>query len=63
VLDAIYNPLTTMLLRDAEEMSCIPISGVGLFVYQGAEQIRIWTGLKPPVARMRQTVLDALMKE
>ena len=63
VLDAIYNPLTTMLLRDAEEMSCIPISGVGLFVHQGAEQIRIWTGLEPPVARMRQAVLDALMKE
>ena len=63
VLDAIYNPLKTKLLRDAEEMSCIPISGVGLFVHQGAEQIRIWTGLEPPVARMRQAVLDALMKE
>jgi len=24
---------------------------------------RIWTGLEPPVARMRQAVLDTLMKE
>jgi shikimate 5-dehydrogenase len=63
VMDAIYNPLTTKLLRDAEDMGCIPISGVGLFIHQGAEQIRIWTGLKPPVARMRQAVLDTLVKE
>jgi shikimate dehydrogenase len=63
VMDSIYNPLMTKLLRDAEEMGCIPISGVGLFIHQGAEQIRIWTGLEPPVARMRQAVLDTLMKE
>ena len=61
VMDAIYNPLTTKLLRDAKEMGCLTINGVGLFVHQGAEQIRIWTGgREPPLAAMRQTVLAAL---
>jgi shikimate dehydrogenase len=60
VMDAIYNPLTTKLLRDAKEMGCLTINGVGLFVHQGAEQIRIWTGREPPLAKMRQTVLAAL---
>ncbi len=60
VMDAVYNPLTTKLLRDAQEMGCLTINGVGLFVHQGAEQIRIWTGREPPLATMRQTVLAAL---
>jgi shikimate dehydrogenase len=60
VMDAIYNPLTTKLLRDAKEMGCLTINGVGLFVHQGAEQIRIWTGREPSLATMRQTVLAAL---
>jgi len=60
VMDAIYNPLTTKLLRDAKEMGCLTINGVGLFVQQGAEQVRVWTGREPPLATMRQTVLTAL---
>jgi len=60
VMDAIYNPLTTKLLRDAQEMDCLTINGVGLFIHQGAEQIRIWTGREPSLATMRQTVLAAL---
>jgi len=62
VMDAIYNPLATKLLRDAQEMGCLTINGVGLFVHQGAEQIRIWTGREPPLATMRQTVLAALQE-
>jgi len=62
VMDAIYTPLTTKLLRDAREMGCLTINGVGLFVHQGAEQIRIWTGREPPLATMRQTVLAALQE-
>jgi len=62
VLDAIYNPLATKLLLDAQEMGCLTINGVGLFVHQGAEQIQIWTGQAPPLSTMRQTVLAALQE-
>jgi shikimate dehydrogenase len=60
VMDIIYNPLKTRLLKDAVEAGCIALSGVGMFVHQGAEQIRIWTGVEPPRAFMKGIVLEKL---
>jgi shikimate dehydrogenase len=60
VLDIIYNPLKTRLLREAERAGCAIRSGVGMFVHQGAEQIRLWTGLEAPREFMRQAVLKRL---
>jgi len=60
VMDIIYNPLMTKLLRDAEEVGCTVLSGVGMFVHQGAEQIKIWTGVEPPRSFMKQVVLERL---
>ncbi|MGD0275774.1 MAG: shikimate dehydrogenase [Syntrophales bacterium] len=56
VMDVIYNPIQTKLLKDAELAGCHVINGVGMFVHQGAEQIRIWTGMEPPLKQMRQAV-------
>lgn len=61
VVDVIYNPLKTGLLKAAEAAGCRTLSGLDMFVYQGAEQLRIWTGQSPPVALMRQVVLEHLM--
>jgi shikimate dehydrogenase len=63
VVDIIYNPLKTKLLREAEEAGCRTLSGVGMFVHQGAEQIKIWTGLEPPRVYMREVVLAELEKK
>ena len=60
VMDIIYNPLETKLLGDAAEAGCIVLSGVGMFVHQGAEQIRIWKGVEPPRAFMKQIILEKL---
>jgi shikimate dehydrogenase len=60
VVDIIYNPLKTKLLRDAEEAGCIALSGMGMFVHQGAEQIKIWMGIEPPRAFMKGVVLEKL---
>ena len=60
VVDVIYNPLKTKLLQEAEKAGCRTLSGLDMFVYQGAEQIRIWTGQEPPRALMRQVVLEHL---
>jgi shikimate dehydrogenase len=60
VMDCIYNPLKTQLLKDAEEAGCFVINGLGMFVHQGAEQIRIWTGKEPPIELMREVVLAKL---
>jgi shikimate dehydrogenase len=60
VVDIIYNPLKTKLLRDAEEAGCVALTGMGMFVHQGAEQIKIWTGIEPPRAFMKGIVLEKL---
>jgi shikimate dehydrogenase/3-dehydroquinate dehydratase type I len=60
VVDVIYNPLKTKLLADAEKQGCHIFSGADMFVNQGAEQIRLWTGKEPPRALMKQVILERL---
>ena len=60
VADCIYNPPVTRLLREAERAGCRTVDGVGMFVNQGAEQIRIWTGKTAPRDVMRRVVVERL---
>jgi shikimate dehydrogenase len=60
VFDIVYNPLETKLLRGAKAAGAKTISGVLMFVYQGAEAFKVWTGIEPPVELMKKTVLEAL---
>ena len=58
--DACYNPAKTQFLLDAEEKGCRIMNGLGMSLYQGAAQIRLWTGLEAPIEAMRQELLDIL---
>jgi shikimate dehydrogenase len=60
VMDVIYNPLKTKLLEDAEKQACKIFSGVDMFVHQGAEQLKIWTGKEPPRVLMKKVILKRL---
>jgi shikimate dehydrogenase len=60
VMDTIYNPLQTKLVREAGQAGCITIPGLDMFVHQGAEQIKLWTGLEPPRELMKRTVMESL---
>ncbi len=60
VVDIVYNPVETKLLREAGEKGCKTVSGVGMLVHQGAEALRIWLGVDPPVEVMREAVLNEL---
>jgi 3-dehydroquinate dehydratase/shikimate dehydrogenase len=63
VMDLIYRPQKTELLRRAERRGLAVISGVEMFLAQGAAQWEIWTGRRAPLAVMRRTVLAALAAE
>jgi shikimate dehydrogenase len=63
VMDVIYNPVQTQLLKDADEAGCATLNGVGMFVHQGAEQIRLWTGMEPPREFMKRIVLEKLSED
>ena len=60
IFDVVYNPLKTKLIQDAEEIGCKTISGVNMLVHQGAESLRIWLGIEPPIQTMKEAVLKNL---
>jgi len=56
VMDVIYNPSKTKLLAAAEARGCTIINGLPMFIYQGAEQFKLWTGIEAPVGVMNRKV-------
>lgn len=60
VMDIVYTPLNTLLLKKARAAGCHIIDGLSMFVYQGAFQFEQWTKLEAPVNVMRTAVLKAL---
>ncbi len=60
VMDVIYNPPKTKLLKLAEHLGCHVIDGVSMFVHQAAEQLRLWTQTDPPLSLMEKIVREAL---
>jgi len=44
VVDIIYNPLQTKLLKDASNAGCTVINGLDMLVGQAVKAIEIWTG-------------------
>lgn len=60
VMDIVYNPLETMMLRKAAEAGCKTVDGAAMFIHQGACQFELWTGRKAPIRVMEETVRRAL---
>jgi len=60
VMDVVYNPQKTRLLYAAGRIGCRTVSGVEMFVCQGAAQFELWTDRPAPVDMMRAVVTDAL---
>ena len=60
VMDAVYNPMETKMLKDAHSRGCETIGGLEMFIHQGAQQFQLWTGLEAPLKVMRAVVTRAL---
>jgi 3-dehydroquinate dehydratase/shikimate dehydrogenase len=60
VFDLVYNPVETPLLRLARQKGIAVITGVEMFVQQGARQFEIWTGKPAPEEEMLRVVLHSL---
>lgn len=60
VLDTIYNPLCTQLLRQANEAGCQTLDGVAMFARQAAAQFEHWTNRRLSVRFYRQATRAAL---
>jgi len=60
VMDMVYNPLETKLLRMAREQGKVTVAGIEMFLDQAARQFEVWTGESAPRAVMERVALEAL---
>lgn len=60
VVDLIYNPSETLLLRTAAAAGARTLNGVPMLVHQGAAAFEIWTGRRPPTGVMERVVTQKL---
>jgi len=60
VYDAVYIPLMTPLLQAAQARGLKTIPGLGMLARQGARSFERWTGIKPDVGMMMQTLREQL---
>ena len=60
VMDTIYTPLETNLLAKARACGARTISGLEMFLHQGARSFEIWLDRQMPLDRLRQVILDEL---
>jgi 3-dehydroquinate dehydratase/shikimate dehydrogenase len=62
-MDLIYRPQRTQLLKIAARKGLATVSGVEMFLAQGAAQWEIWMGKRAPEVLMRRAILRALRGE
>jgi shikimate dehydrogenase len=53
VMDVVYNPRETKLLKEAKKSGCKTISGIEMFLNQAVAQFELWTNQPAPVDVMR----------
>ncbi|WP_283403396.1 shikimate dehydrogenase [Halorubrum sp. DM2] len=52
VLDAVYAPIETRLLREAADAGATTVDGAWMLLYQGVEAFEIWTDEEAPIEPM-----------
>jgi shikimate dehydrogenase len=61
VMDMIFNPPLTPLLRTARAHGCQIVNGLSMLLYQGALAFELWTGCPAPIEIMQKAI--GLIKE
>ncbi len=60
VMDAVYQPIETRLLREAAAAGATTIDGAWMLLYQGVEAFERWTGRSAPVGAMNDALRERL---
>lgn len=60
VLDCVYGHGPSPLLGVAREIGWTTVPGTEMLLHQAVRQVRLMTGLQPPVGPMREALADAL---
>ncbi len=57
VVDLVYNPLETTLIKAARSKGARTLNGLGMLLYQGIEAFKLWTGYKPEAGEIGRNIL------
>jgi len=61
VVDIVYSPLKTELLRQAENQGLVAVDGLGMLLHQAVRGFELWFGIRPEVTpELRQLVEKSL---
>ena len=60
VYDIVYNPIKTILIKEAEKRGLRTIGGLDMLIYQAQRAIEIWTGKSPDFNIMKLAAIEAL---
>lgn len=63
VVDLIYHPPVTPLLRAARQRGLVAINGLGMLIHQAAHAFRLWTNEDPPLEVMSAAALAGLLHQ
>lgn len=60
VVDIVYRPLETPLLKAARAQGLTAVDGLGMLIHQGALAFEMWFGVKPDTQKARARLLTIL---
>ncbi len=63
LLDLVYNPIETKLMRLAKARGVKTISGLEMLIHQGAKSFELWTNSKMPIEKVREVLVKHIMKD
>ncbi len=62
VMDLVYSPLETRLLRESRKRGAVVINGLRMLLHQAGEQFKLWTGKEPPIDVMQEALEKTIRK-
>ncbi len=62
VMDAVFIPLETRLLREAENVGCTVVTGVRMLLHQACGQVELYTGHSAPLEAMEGVIAEEIRK-
>ena len=54
VMDVVYKPVITKLIKLAQKKKCRTITGDRMLIYQAVRQFELWTGINPGFKEMEK---------
>lgn len=62
VMDIVYKPVNTKLIRTANKKGCKTITGDRMLIYQAVRQFKLWTGINTEFKNMEKELVSAINK-